>query len=192
MNLTGSARKLKDTAVDIHNLAQKWTKYNNEGSSIVSSVANVKLQNVEKTDDDTDQSQEFPKEKMSLELESLCTELTELIQKMEKLALKFEAIVNMCKGLNELESYQMKQENKEGSKVLFQTWTLEDFESTIQELYSMYKTELQVKKSVLQNICHTEHKNVLMFYVAAWVHQPYIEDRSKLLLESMLIETGHK
>ncbi|KAJ8308716.1 hypothetical protein KUTeg_013590, partial [Tegillarca granosa] len=126
MNLTGSARKLKDTTVDIHNLTQKWTKYNNEGSNIVSSVANVKLQNVEKTDDDTDQSQEFPKEKMSLELESLCTELTELIQKMEKLALKFEAIVNMCKGLNELESYQMKQENKEGSKVLFQTWTLED------------------------------------------------------------------
>ena len=56
----------------------------------------------------------------------------------------------------------------------------------------MYQKELELKKSIAENICHGKDRNTVMFYIASWVHQPYIEDTSKLLVESMLLETKHK
>ena len=43
-NLTGSARKLKDGAADLHNLTQKWQVLNVDGANIVSEIANIKLE----------------------------------------------------------------------------------------------------------------------------------------------------
>ena len=56
----------------------------------------------------------------------------------------------------------------------------------------MYQKELELKKSIAESICHGKDRNTVMFYIASWVHQPYIENKSKLLVESMLLETKHK
>ncbi|KAH3851312.1 hypothetical protein DPMN_093792 [Dreissena polymorpha] len=42
--LTGSARKLKDGAADLHNYILKWRVLNTEGADIVNEIANIKLE----------------------------------------------------------------------------------------------------------------------------------------------------
>ena len=65
-------------------------------------------------------------------------------------------------------------------------------EDIIREVTTMYQKELELKKSVAELVCHAKDRNTVMLYVASWVHQPYIEDKSKLLIESVLVETKHK
>lgn len=60
------------------------------------------------------------------------------------------------------------------------------------EISDSYKKQLEVAKYVKENIAHSVTKENLMFYVAIWVHEPYIESSLKVLLEAMLTETGHR
>ena len=55
----------------------------------------------------------------------------------------------------------------------------------------MYQKEWKLKHSIYENICHAISRDSVMFYTSAWVHQPYIQERAELLLQSMLNETGH-
>jgi hypothetical protein len=49
-----------------------------------------------------------------------------------------------------------------------------------------------VKKAIVENIAHSPSRDILVFYSATWLHQAYIGDKEKMLLESMLSETGHR
>jgi len=65
--------------------------------------------------------------------------------------------------------------------------------STFHEVYRMYSKELELKHCITENICHATNRDVVMFYSSAWIHQPNIDtSKATLLLESMLLETGHK
>lgn len=55
----------------------------------------------------------------------------------------------------------------------------------------MYLKECELKQVIYENVCHAVSRDSVMFYTSAWVHQPYIEERAELLLQSMLTETGH-
>ena len=59
-------------------------------------------------------------------------------------------------------------------------------------LVDMYKEELRLKELIYQNICHAKDRNSMMFYTSSWLHQPYIGDSSEVIMESLLLETGHK
>ena len=43
-----------------------------------------------------------------------------------------------------------------------------------------------------QRICEHLKTTTLSFIQLVWLHQPYLEAGSRLLLESMLLETGHR
>ncbi len=60
------------------------------------------------------------------------------------------------------------------------------------KLSDMYCQEVDFKKTVVENVAHSPDRNLLMFYTASWLHQPYIDSDSKLLLGGMLCETGHR
>lgn len=59
-------------------------------------------------------------------------------------------------------------------------------------LYKCYKQELALKQLILQELAHTTDPQLSMVYLSAWLYQPYIDDQNKLLLESLLLETGHR
>lgn len=63
--------------------------------------------------------------------------------------------------------------------------------SAAEEISAMYQKEWKLKQVIYENVCHAISRDSVMFYTSAWVHQPYIEDRVELLLQSMLTETGH-
>ncbi|XP_063423242.1 cyclin-dependent kinase 2-interacting protein-like isoform X3 [Mytilus trossulus] len=181
-NLTGSERQIKDGVADVYNLIQKWKNANSDGMHIIDTIANIKLQHVYKENKD----ETLPNGSIPEELEAQCTSLLSIIQKMEKIVKKLSGTSAMFVGVMKL------QQHLTDDLVLFQTWTPDIFVSTVRELTEMYRKEYKLKQLIYKNICHAKDRNTMMFYTSSWLHQPYITDKSHVLLESLLLETGHK
>nr|CAD7417370.1 unnamed protein product [Timema poppensis] len=96
-----------------------------------------------------------------------------------------ETLTRQLKLIAELESLR-----GSNNSPMFLTWpTIKfgDVASCVSEAYSM---ECKVKKHVKENIAHSKSKEALMFLMAAWVHQCYIEPEVEVGLEALLHETG--
>ena len=59
-------------------------------------------------------------------------------------------------------------------------------------LLQCYQKELALKQRVLQELAHTGPQDLCMVYLSCWLHQPYIPADSRLALEALLLETGHR
>lgn len=182
-NLTGNERQIKDGCADIYNAVQKWSKINREGTDVITEMANIRinflLQSSEDNAERPDNSSDLQK------LESLCDDLHSCVQKLKKIVLKMKAVANKFHGVQNLSQY------KNDCGVMFQTWLTKDFASAAEEISVMYLKECELKQVIYENVCHAVSRDSVMFYTSAWVHQPYIEERAELLLQSMLTETGH-
>lgn len=182
-NLTGNERQVKDGCADIYNAVQKWSKINREGTDVITEMANIRISFLLQSNEDyaerPDNSSDLQK------LESLCEDLHSCVQKLKKLVLKMKAVANKFNGVQNLSQY------KNDCDVMFQTWLTKDFASAAEEISVMYLKECELKQVIYENVCHAVSRDSVMFYTSAWVHQPYIEERAELLLQSMLTETGH-
>lgn len=56
----------------------------------------------------------------------------------------------------------------------------------------MYRKELLLKHAITEELAHTADSDLALCYLSMWLHQPYVESVSRLLLEGMLLETGHR
>lgn len=56
----------------------------------------------------------------------------------------------------------------------------------------MYRKELLLKCTITEELAHTVDHDLTLSYLSMWLHQPYVEADSRLLLEGMLLETGHR
>lgn len=193
-SLTGSHRKVKDTAADLHNLCQKWRKLNNEGATVINEVANAKLQAIFKEEESERSEDEASATKTGMPevLEDHCNKLLETVEKMRKLIDKMEAMSEILKGVADLERHKTQCTSMDSGPVLFQTWKVEDFEEAISGILNCYRKEMKSKELLSENVCHVKDRQTMMFYTAAWVHQPYIDTSCTVYLESMLTETGHR
>lgn len=177
-NLTGSVRKLKDTAADIHNLLSKWSSLNNQGLPIISDISNIKLQVLFKQDSN---EEELNVPLLPLTLEPKCEALLLVTESMEKIVKKLEAFTASVRGIQALMKNQ--------DDVLFKGWSIQHFVDNFDALHKMYDKELRLKQKIAQNVAHADSRDMLMFYSTAWLHQPYVD--SALLIEMLLLETGH-
>ena len=84
--------------------------------------------------------------------------------------------------------------NLTASKVLFHPLIFSFFPPGVvsEKLLSMYSKELVLKEKLIPEFIRTEDRETLMLYISLWLHEPYLEDSHKLLLESMLIEAELK
>ncbi len=55
-----------------------------------------------------------------------------------------------------------------------------------------FAEELQLKKSIAENVAHCQERQMLDFHKIAWVHQVCVTPDIKLQLESLLVETGQR
>lgn len=60
------------------------------------------------------------------------------------------------------------------------------------QIYEVYKEEAAVKRKVFENIAHNHNESWKMLHIATWVHQINISENVTTLLESLLVETGHR
>lgn len=56
----------------------------------------------------------------------------------------------------------------------------------------MYGAELLLKRTIVEELAHAADHDLSLTYLSLWLHQPYVQSDSRLLLESMLLETGHR
>uniref|UniRef100_A0A8D1G446 Cyclin dependent kinase 2 interacting protein n=1 Tax=Sus scrofa TaxID=9823 RepID=A0A8D1G446_PIG len=126
----------------------------------------------------------------SRELETLCEELQATLDGLTKIQMKMEKLSSTTKGVCELENYHYTEEQKR--PLLFHTWPTAHFYAVSRRLSDMYGRELSLKRVVAQELAHSVHRDLALSYLAMWLHQPYVDSDSQLLLESMLLETGHR
>ncbi|XP_076833638.1 cyclin-dependent kinase 2-interacting protein isoform X2 [Brachyhypopomus gauderio] len=195
-NLTGSARKLKDNAADWHNLILKWDRLNDEGSSVATKIVNFKINKESVKENDVlmegNHLSVSPSSmhQNSQELQAECTKLQDVVDKMAHILSKMEKIVSAEKGICELEKFQYGAKGRPAP--LFLTWSTQQFAEVSSRLYDAYEQELALKRFILRELAHTTNTDLSMVYLSSWLYQPYIEDSTKLLLESLLMETGHR
>ena len=183
-HLTGSERKIRDCAADIHNSIEKWDDYNVEGSDILSELANLKLQKM------------FNSEGKDLStakacLQDSCDKLEKVINKLEKVLRKMEKYISHIHGIANLQDYNFKHDCSNDSNILFDSWETERFYETVEELLCIYKREFEVKKMIMQNVAHLKNRDEIMFFLSCWQQQPFTQgSKAVTLLESLLHETG--
>ncbi|XP_069494201.1 cyclin-dependent kinase 2-interacting protein [Ambystoma mexicanum] len=191
--LSGSARKVKDNAADWHNLMLKWENLNDSGFNTANTIVNLKISAQMKDDkleiecDDATLGKTRPNHH---ELEMRCTDLTNTFGDMAKLQVKMEKLTSTLKGVCDLESYH--HQAGQQTAPLFHTWPTKYFYEVSLKLSDMYRKELQLKQTIVEEIAHTGDHDLMMVYLSSWLYQPYIDTSIKLLLESMLLETGHR
>ncbi|XP_040830975.1 cyclin-dependent kinase 2-interacting protein [Ochotona curzoniae] len=195
--LSVSARKLKDNAADWHNLILKWESLSDAGFATASSIANLRLGLLNKEKIELESSSPAwseDEDKMHVEynkeLESLCEDLQAALDGLTKVQMKMEKLSSTTKGICELENYHYGEQSQRPP--LFHTWPTAHFYEVCRRLADMYRQELLLKRTVAEELAHTTDRDLSLSYLSMWLHQPYVERDSKLHLESMLLETGHR
>ncbi|MEE6493704.1 hypothetical protein FKM82_016922 [Ascaphus truei] len=190
--LSGSARKIKDNAADWHNLMLKWETLNDNAFTVATKIVNLKISTLSNDkiaiDSKSPTTENVTQE--NRDLETLCSELFCTLENMEKIQLKMEKLSSTLKGICELESYQYS--GGVSKPTLFHTWPTTFFYDTSLKMSEMYKKEVSLKRTIVGEIAHTSDQDLLMVYLSCWLYQPYIDHNVKVLLESMLLETGHR
>ncbi|XP_048218385.1 cyclin-dependent kinase 2-interacting protein [Perognathus longimembris pacificus] len=196
-DLSVSARKIKDNAADWHNLILKWETLSDAGFTTANNIANLKISLLNKDQIEVENSNTVLSEnedKKCLEddkeLESLCKELQVTLDGLAKIQVKMEKLSSTTKGICELENYYYGEEHRR--PLLFHTWPTAHFYEVSRQLSDMYRKDLLLKRTVAAELAHTADRDLSLSFLSMWLHQPYVEGRSKLLLESMLCETGHR
>lgn len=54
-----------------------------------------------------------------------------------------------------------------------------------------YRKELTLKREIIKIIAHADGRDTVMFYLASWIHEPYIHEEKADQLKALLKETGH-
>ncbi|XP_034531115.1 cyclin-dependent kinase 2-interacting protein isoform X2 [Notolabrus celidotus] len=194
--VTGSARKIKDNAADWHNLMMRWDKLNDEGFNSATNIVNIRLTRSTSDQrllaDESSSSSSAPSGQTggAAELQYECSRLQDVVEKMVTMVTKMERLMTTQQGIQELEAFQF---GPDGRTVpLFHTWSTKHFEDSSRVLLEAYRQELRLKQMVLQEVAHTATSDLCMVYLSCWLHQPFIPTQTRLTLEALLLETGHR
>ncbi|XP_030575011.1 cyclin-dependent kinase 2-interacting protein [Archocentrus centrarchus] len=192
--LTGSARKIKDNAADWHNLMLRWDKLNEDGFTAAASIVNMRRTQSDQlllNDSSSPQSSSSPQQVGgATELQDKCLVLQEVVDKMAVVVMKMERLMTTQRGIEDLEALQF---GPKGRKVpLFHSWSTKEFGEASQVLLDAFRQELLLKQTILQEVAHTATSDLCMVFLSCWLHQPFIPTQTRLRLEALLLETGHR
>lgn len=199
--LTGSARKIKDNAADWHNLILKWEKLNDEGTTVATAIVNLRTTSRDSqkeqqmiTMEDHASSSTSPSSSshpsMNRQLEEACGRLVDIVDKMDHIVGKMEHLVTTVEGVVQLELFQFGPQGR--TAPLFISWPTARFVEVSRHLFDSYSQELKLKRSILQEVAHWDTSDLSMVLLSCWLYQPYIQSDTRLTLESLLLETGHR
>nr|XP_039271083.1 cyclin-dependent kinase 2-interacting protein-like [Styela clava] len=185
--LTGFPRRIKDCVADIHNAIQKWESSKNKGFNLVSDIANLKIASRA-----YDEASCYPNG-----LENMCSNLKIIYDNMENLCIKMNKITVQLQKIAKLNS-------QSSSDIYFMTWPASNLFETVKQISDMHKEELEAKKAIVESIAHVDlmsngeirdtdsSRDILMTYVACWLHEPFINEETRtIMMEELLLETGH-
>ncbi|XP_037550696.1 cyclin-dependent kinase 2-interacting protein [Nematolebias whitei] len=190
--ITGSARKIKDNAADWHNLMIRWDKLNEEGFNFATNIVNMRRSQRDRLvlDDGPFPSEEPLQAVDAAQLQEESSKLQDVVDKMVAMVKKMERLMELQRGVQELEEFQFGPEGRRAP--LFHSWTTKDFEENCGALLVDFRQELKLKQTILEELAHTTNSDLNVVYLSCWLHQPFIQTQSRLRLEALLLETGHR
>ncbi|XP_046431900.1 cyclin-dependent kinase 2-interacting protein-like [Neodiprion virginianus] len=165
-NLTGTPRRVRDIAADIHSSIQQWNSVHLHAVPILKNICQIKVD--EKYPDGLQDSCDV--------LEVDCNALDEIVASLKLLAHQIKVAASLHRA----------------AENMFLTWPIDKFGDVAEKIYEAYRDEAVVKRKVLENIAHNHQEAWKILHLAAWVHQPNITENVTRLLESLLVETGHR
>lgn len=59
-------------------------------------------------------------------------------------------------------------------------------------LLESFSEELKLKQTIQEELAHTWSSDLCMVYLSCWLHQPFVPPDTRLSLEALLLETGHR
>uniref|UniRef100_A0A1B6ECX4 Uncharacterized protein n=1 Tax=Clastoptera arizonana TaxID=38151 RepID=A0A1B6ECX4_9HEMI len=114
VNLTGNVRQVRDCVADLFNLIQEWNSLHLIGCTMLRSISDLKLPSLNDTKVDGGSCYTQPLQLLCNQLDSTCSKLKEIFQKME-------IVLKNLSGITKLEQFQ------NVSKILFLTWQTSQF-----------------------------------------------------------------
>lgn len=197
--VTGSARKIRDNAADWHNLMMRWDKLNNDGFQFATNIVNMRTS--QKDDPVVDDSPSASASQSFLstvqqqtggaaELQDECSKLQALVEQMVCIVAKMEHLAATQRGVQDLEEFQFGPEGR--TLPICHSWRTKEFEESSRLLLSAFRQELKLKQMILEELAHTTVSDLHMVYLSCWLHQPFIPAQTRLALEALLLETGHR
>ncbi|XP_046749049.1 cyclin-dependent kinase 2-interacting protein [Diprion similis] len=165
-NLTGAPRRVRDIAADIHSSIQQWNSVHLNAVPILRDICRLKV------------DEKYPDGLQELcdTLEEGCYALDEIVASLKLLTHQIQVAASLHKT----------------TEIMFSTWPIDKFGDVAEIIYEAYRDEAVVKRKVLENIAHNHEEAWKILHLAAWVHQPNITENVTRLLESLLVETGHR
>lgn len=59
-------------------------------------------------------------------------------------------------------------------------------------MLAAFSEELKLRRVISQELAHAATSDLSMVYLSCWLHQPCIPAQSRITLEALLLETGHR
>ncbi|KAL0278836.1 UNVERIFIED_CONTAM: hypothetical protein PYX00_000530 [Menopon gallinae] len=173
-SLLGVPRRIRDASAELYKCVQNWYEHFSNGMKLVGMIRGIVESMI--------QEEKESKERCS-ELNSYCHSLDEVVDQLAN-------VIDIMKVLTK----QMKAVAKvhEGASPPFLTWPVTKFGEVFEEIQNAYEKELEVKRIVKENIAQFADSRKLIIHLGAWVYEIYVTPKTKMLLESLLLETGHK
>ncbi|EFN70442.1 Cyclin-dependent kinase 2-interacting protein [Camponotus floridanus] len=165
-NLTGTECFVYNLAADIHANIQQWNSFHIQGVNYLKNIIQVKRD-----------------KNYSVVLQDLCDKLENVCDNLDSIVVNLEQIKNQLTAITALQ---------ETANKLFITWPINKFGEIAETIYEAYHKEAKQKRNLLENIAHHHTESWKMFHLAAWVHQPLLPENLTILLNSLLVETGHR
>jgi len=165
-NLTGAMRLVRDLAADIHANIQQWNNLHIQGIAYLKDITQGKC---DKNYSDTLQD-------LCDKLETVCDNLDGIVGNLQQIKCQLKAVTALHKSADKL----------------FITWPTTKFGEVAETIYKAYRMEAKLKRSVLENVSHNYTESWKMLHLTAWVYEPLLVEDLMILLDSLLIETGHR
>ena len=210
-------RRISDILVNLHKCVQIWEKDNQSSFNTANTLVNLYAQwnTVQESDSLNDLITSDCKEKYRLKLllmrEDLLKQLkthkdklTNLISKMNGFkdnirAIFYLGLVSKDPDTSISSEANTSQEEFDYEPIVFNTWTVEMFLHTIEKMLSSYTKEYIVKMKFYKlffdfrvSKSNESDTSKLTNCISIWLHQPYIDDKCKFYLDSMLVEAELK
>ena len=201
-------RRVSDICVSFHKYIQQWESDNQLSFNTANTLCNLYSQwNI--VEDEEDKLKELTESvqrkyylKLALQREDLLKQLKDQRLKMKVNIEKLSSLVDNLKVIyymSAASTTNLQDSGFENMPVIFSTWTPEMFYRNTKLILNMYTKEYLLKECLYDHFFAFRVKKnesaktgILTQCISVWLHQPYIEPKSKFLLDSMLIEAELK
>jgi len=201
-SFSSSNGMIHDILCDVQNLLKNWDFALSEGFSSVSQASNIKLQLLGDSSKNNDSNEEGSVYTYNNDLSCACQKLISTCNKLQEV---IKGLHKVCLKTNRLHS--LEKVNRPHSSVdsecvdHYSLWSITDINDSMEKLLDMFVKQLQVNKSIVENIAHVDMfvdcesnrsvdqestssdvndcRDLLMTYSSLWLYQPYINSSLK-------------